>query len=58
MRDFNMSEKQALRFPIIRAFALDAWNIETNPWCAVERIGPGYIGQEAASNSSLITHHS
>ena len=53
MRDFHMSEKQALRFPIIRAFALDAWNLETNPWASVERLGPGYIWQEAARN----THH-
>lgn len=49
MREFHMTEKQTMRYPLIRAFALEAWNCETNPWCSVERIGPGYIKQEANS---------
>jgi hypothetical protein len=47
MRDFHMSREQANRLPIIEGFALLAWNTETNPWCAVERIGDGYIADEA-----------
>lgn len=47
MRDFHMSEHAAERYPLKRAFALLAWHNETNPWCAVERVGDGYIAQEA-----------
>jgi hypothetical protein len=47
MRDFHMNFKEANRFPLVQAFALAAWNNETNPWCAVERVGDGYIAQEA-----------
>lgn len=47
MRDFHMSEQQATRYPIIRAFALAAWNHETNGWYSVERASDGYIAQEA-----------
>jgi len=31
-----------------RAFALAAFHAETNPACALERTGPGYLAQEAA----------
>ena len=33
--------------PIIQAFALMAWRSEHNPWCEVNRVGNGYIAQEA-----------
>lgn len=46
MRDFNMSEDQALSYPINRAFALAAFHAETNPLCAAERASDGYVAQE------------
>lgn len=46
MRDFHMNFKDANRFPLIQGFALVSWNMETNPWSAVERTGDGYIAQE------------
>jgi hypothetical protein len=46
MRDFHMSEEQALNYPLNRAFALKSWIIENNPWGPVVYETPGYIGQE------------
>jgi len=46
MRDFNMSEEQAMNYPTDRAFALAAFQAETNTGCNVERVNAGYIGQE------------
>lgn len=50
MRDFHMTFKAANYFPIIQGFALVAWNHETNPWCAADRVSDGYIAQEAWRN--------
>lgn len=46
MRDFNMSEDQAMNYPTDRAFALAAFHTENNPWGNVERVGDGYVAQE------------
>jgi len=46
MRDFNMSEAQALDYPTNRAFALAAFHIENNPWANVDRVSAGYVAQE------------
>lgn len=46
MRDFNMSEDQAMSYPTNRAFALAAFHVENNPFAAVDRVGDGYIAQE------------
>jgi hypothetical protein len=46
MRDFHMSEEQALNYPLNRAFALKSYMIENNPWGRVIYETPGYIGQE------------
>jgi hypothetical protein len=47
MRNFHMSEKQALNYPVNRAFALAAFDAETNPACPLERDSDGYLAQEA-----------
>lgn len=47
MRDFHMSETQALDYPLDRAFALLAWHAETNPYGRMVRVTDGYIAQEA-----------
>jgi hypothetical protein len=46
MRDFHMSEQQALNYPLSRAFALKNFNIESNSSARVIYETPGYIGQE------------
>ena len=46
MVDAKMDEKTAMRFSLMKAFALQAAQIEANPWCAVERVSDGYIAQE------------
>ncbi len=47
MRDFNMTEDQAMNYPTLRAFALAAFHAENNPHGALERTSPGYLCQEA-----------
>jgi hypothetical protein len=46
MRDFHMSEEQALNYPLSRAFALKNFVTESNPYGRVIYQTPGYIGQE------------
>ena len=46
MRDFNMSETEALNYPLIRAFALMAFHQEHHPLCPADRASDGYIAQE------------
>ena len=46
MRDFHMSEEQAMNYPVNRAFALLAFHAETHPFCAQDRVSAGYIAQE------------
>jgi hypothetical protein len=44
----HMSMEYAMwEMPLIQAFALMAWRSEHNPWCDVNRVGTGYIAQEA-----------
>ena len=47
MRDFHMSEEEALNYPLARAFALKNFVIESNPWGRVIYETDGYIAQEA-----------
>lgn len=47
MRDFNMSESQAMKYPLIRAHALMAFNAMSNPYCEMQIDDLGYIAQEA-----------
>ena len=46
MKDFHMSEEQALNYPLNRAFALKNFMIESNPYGRVIYETPGYIAQE------------
>jgi hypothetical protein len=46
MRDFHMSEAEALNYPLNRAFALKNFMIESNPHGRVIYETPGYIAQE------------
>lgn len=46
MKDFHMSEEQALDYPLNRAFALKNFVIESNPYGRVVYETPGYVGQE------------
>jgi hypothetical protein len=46
MRDFHMTEDQAMNYPLSRAFALAAFHAECNPFAPAERSTPGYIAQE------------
>lgn len=46
MRDFHMSEEQAMNYPLNRAFALKNFMIESNFSSRVIYETPGYIGQE------------
>ena len=46
MRDFNMSEDQAMNYPTNRAFALAAFHVENNPFASVDRASDGYVAQE------------
>lgn len=50
MRDFHMSEEQALDYPLNRAFALKNFIIESNSCGGVIYVTPGYIGQEWRNN--------
>ena len=47
MRDFHMTEAQAMKYPLLRAFALLAFRSLDNPWCTMEIDGLGYLAQEA-----------
>jgi hypothetical protein len=48
IRDFHLSRPEVLdQLGLDEAFALQAWNTESNPWCAVRRITDGYVAQEA-----------
>ena len=42
-----MTEIQAMKYPLPRAFALCAYVSLQNPWCEMEIEGLGYIAQEA-----------
>ena len=46
MRDFHMSEAEAMAYPLNRAFALMAFHYENHPMCPGERQTDGYIAQE------------
>jgi hypothetical protein len=46
MRDFHMSESDAMNYPLNRAFALMAFHAEHHPMCPGERETDGYIAQE------------
>ena len=46
MRDFSMSETDAMNCPTDRAFALAAFHAETHPALPLERAGDGYLAQE------------
>jgi len=35
--------------PMAQGWALIAWNLENDPWLAIERAGDGYIAQENAN---------
>ena len=48
-----MSEKEALNYPLNRAFALKNFMIESNPYGRVIYETPGYIGQEAQALKSV-----
>jgi hypothetical protein len=54
MRDFHMSEKEALNYPLDRAFALCNFAIETNPWARVVYDTDGYIAQEVAARRASL----
>jgi len=47
MRDYHMSERAAMKYPLNRAFVLSAAAALRNPWCEMEIDGLGYIAQEA-----------
>lgn len=47
MRDFHMSEYQAMDYPTDRAWALMAFHAETHPMCPADRVSDGYIAQES-----------
>lgn len=47
VRDFHFSLEYVIEvLPLAQGFALLAWNCEANPWVKLERVGPGYIGQD------------
>lgn len=46
MREFHMTEEQALNYPLSRAFALKSYDIENNAWSKPVYKTKGYIGQE------------
>lgn len=50
MRDFHMTEDQALNYPLARAFALKNFAIESQPWSSVIYETDGYIAQQAAKD--------
>ena len=50
MRDFHMTETQAMKYPLARAFALMVFRALDNPWCSMEIDGLGYLAQEARKN--------
>ena len=52
MRDFHMTEEQALEYPLARAFALRNFVIESNPWGRVVYKSDGYIAQEIKRNNN------
>ena len=46
MRDFHMSENQAMKYPLNRAFALLAFHGVRHPMAQLEIAEDGYIAQE------------
>ena len=58
MRDFHMSEPQAMKYPLNRAFALLAFHGVRHPMGSMEIAGDGYIAQERwrASAASQTTN--
>lgn len=50
MRDFHMTERDAMKYPLIRAHALCAFTRLNNPWVEMEITGAGYIQQEVNLN--------
>ena len=55
MRDFHMSEPQAMKYPLIRAFALMAFHRMNNSFCEMQIDSLGYVGQEALQKSENLT---
>ena len=51
MRDFHMTETAAMKYPLIRAFALCAFHGLRHPFGAMEIANAGYIAQEARRSS-------
>ena len=54
LRDFHMGAggpaavgRVLDELPLAQAYALLAWNTDTNPWGRVRRASDGYIAQEA-----------
>ena len=54
LRDFHMGAGGAAavtrvmdELPLNQAFAFAAWNMEANPFASVDRVGDGYVAQEA-----------
>jgi hypothetical protein len=52
MRDFHMTEKQALKYPLNRAFALVAFHGLYHPLAAQQLAADGYIAQERSRRSA------
>lgn len=51
IRDFHIPFNVAMdELPLVQAFALAAWNTESNPWSRVDRVTDGYIAQERFRN--------
>ena len=55
MFEGHMNMEYAMwELPLIQAFALMAWRSEHNPWCEVDRVGNGYIAQEALKAAGAV----
>lgn len=53
MREFHMTEHQALNYPLARAFALANFVTERNPWGRIIYETDGYIAQECLRTATL-----
>jgi len=52
MRDFHMTEIQAMKYSLSRAHALVAFRSMDNPWCEMQIDGLGYLAQEALRSAN------
>jgi hypothetical protein len=55
MTQFHMTERQALKTRVVRAWTYHVYATETNPYGRPERTSRGYVGQEIDLRKAAMT---